>query len=64
MNIYFGLVSSGAVPMPEIVADLPSASCYHLFSGTGIREFQRLGPDAFCFARRPARCALSLSGEI
>jgi hypothetical protein len=62
MNLYLGLVSSGAPPMPEIVADPPSASCYHLFLGTGIQEFQRLGPDPFCFARRP--CALSLPGEI
>jgi hypothetical protein len=50
--------------MPEIAADPPSASCYHLFSGTGIHEFQRLGPDPFCFARGPARYALSLAGEI
>jgi hypothetical protein len=33
--------------MPEIVADPPSPSCYHLFTGIGIREFQRLGPDPF-----------------
>jgi hypothetical protein len=50
--------------MPEIVADPPSASCYHLFSGTGIQEFQRLAPDPFLLRAGPARCALSLSGEI
>jgi hypothetical protein len=51
--------------MPEIVADPPSASCYHLLSGTGIQEFQRLGPDPFLVrARQPARYARSLPGEI
>jgi hypothetical protein len=33
--------------MPEIVADPPSPSCYRLFLGRGIEEFQRLGPDPF-----------------
>jgi hypothetical protein len=37
--------------MPEIAADPPSPSCYRLFSGSGIQEFQRFGPDLFCFAR-------------
>jgi len=37
--------------MPEIVADPPTPSCYHLFSGAGIQEFQLLGPDPFCFVR-------------
>jgi hypothetical protein len=64
MNIYFGLVSSGAPLMPEIVPDPPSASCYHLFPGTGIQEFQRLGPDPFVLCAPAARSALSLPGEI
>jgi hypothetical protein len=37
--------------MPQIAADLPSPSCYRLFSGPGIQEFQRVGPDLLCFAR-------------
>jgi hypothetical protein len=37
--------------MPEIAADPPSPSCYRLFSGSGIQEFQRFGPDLFYFAR-------------
>ena len=41
--------------MPEIVADPPSPSCYHLFSGTGIKESQRLGPDPFLRRGREAR---------
>jgi hypothetical protein len=41
--------------MPEIVADPPSPSCYHLFSGTGIKEFQRLGPDPSSPRGRDAR---------
>jgi hypothetical protein len=35
----------GAPLMLEIVADPPSPPCYHLFSGPGIAESQRLGPD-------------------
>jgi hypothetical protein len=31
--------------MSEPVADLFDPSCYPLFSGTGIEESQRLGPD-------------------
>jgi hypothetical protein len=41
--------------MPEIVADPPSPSCYHLFSGTGIQEFQRLGPDRSSLRPRDER---------
>ena len=41
--------------MPEKVADPPSPSCYHLFSGTGIKEFQRLSPDPFSPRGRDAR---------
>jgi hypothetical protein len=55
MNIYFGLVGSGAPPMPEIVVDSPSPSCYHLFSGTGIKESQTLRPDPFSPRGRDAR---------
>lgn len=36
--------------MPETVADPPSPSCYHLFSGPGIQRFQTLSPDPFSFA--------------
>jgi hypothetical protein len=50
--------------MPEIVADPPWASCYHLFSGTGIQKFNDLVLIPFGFARQPARCALSPPGEI
>ena len=31
--------------MPEIVAEPPPPSCYHLFPGLEIQEFQLLGPD-------------------
>jgi hypothetical protein len=55
MNIYFGLVGSGAPLMPEKVADPPSPSCYHLFPGTGIQEFQRLDPDRSSLRGRDAR---------
>jgi hypothetical protein len=33
--------------MSEIVADPPNPSCYLLFSGPGIEELQRVGPDPF-----------------
>jgi hypothetical protein len=55
MNIYFGLVGSGAPLMPEEVADPPSPSCYHLFPGTGIQEFQPLDPDPSSPGGRDAR---------
>jgi len=32
--------------MPEIVADPPLSSCYHLFSGPRIQEHQQLAPDS------------------
>ena len=41
--------------MPEIVADPPDPSCYHLFPGSRIQEFQLLGPDPFSPRRRDAR---------
>lgn len=41
--------------MPEIVADPPSPTCYLLFSGDGIKEYQQLGPDPFSPRARDAR---------
>ena len=41
--------------MPKIVADRPAPSCYRLFPGTRIEEFQPLGPDPFLSRARDAR---------
>ena len=41
--------------MPEIVADPPDPSCYHLFPGSRIQGFQPLGPDPFSPRGRDAR---------
>src|SRR5712671_6361510 len=41
--------------MPEIVSDPPLPSCYRLFSGPGIREYQLLGPDPSLSRARDAR---------
>ena len=41
--------------MPEIVADPPDPSCYHLFPGSRIQGFQLLGPDPFSPRGRDAR---------
>jgi hypothetical protein len=41
--------------MPEIVADPPSPSCYHLFPGPRIQKCQRLGPDLIFCARAVVR---------
>jgi hypothetical protein len=41
--------------MPEIVADPPDPSCYHLFPRSRIQEFQLLGPDPFSPRGRDAR---------
>jgi hypothetical protein len=41
--------------MPEIVADPPDPSCYHLFPGSRIQEFQLLGPDPSSPRGRDAR---------
>ena len=41
--------------MPEIVADPPSPSCYRLFPGSGIQEFQQLGPDLLLPRTREVR---------
>ena len=54
--------------MPEIIADMPSRSCYRLFPRSGIEESQRLGPDLFsprartrAGTRGSTKCALRLS---
>ena len=44
--------------MPEIVADWPSLTCYHLLPRPGIQESQWLGPDRFFVSRVGARGAL------
>jgi len=41
--------------MSEIVADPPDPSCYLLFSGPGIEEFQSVDPDPFLHRARDAR---------
>ena len=41
--------------MPQIAADPPWRSCYRLFSGSGIQEFQRLGPDLLLLRTRALR---------
>ena len=41
--------------MPEIVADPPLSSCYHLFSGPRIQEHQQLAPDSLSPRARRAR---------
>lgn len=41
--------------MPEISADPPLPSCYHLFSGPGTQEYQQLGPDPLLRRARDAR---------
>jgi hypothetical protein len=44
--------------MPEIVADSPDSTCYHLFSGIKIQPSQSLAPDLFsraCARSRPFR---------
>jgi len=41
--------------MPEIIADPPLPSCYHLFPRPEIRESQQLGPDPFLPLARDAR---------
>jgi hypothetical protein len=46
MNLDVGFFT-GAPLLPEIVADPPSPSCYHLFPGPRIQKSQRLGPDLF-----------------
>jgi Family of unknown function (DUF5681) len=41
--------------MPEIAADPPSPSCYHLFPTPGIQESQQLDPDPPAPHARDAR---------
>ncbi len=41
--------------MPEIIADPPLPSCYHLFPRPEIQESQQLGPDPFLPHARDAR---------
>jgi hypothetical protein len=41
--------------MPEILADPPSPSCYCLFLGPGIQEYQQLAPDPLLPRARDAR---------
>ena len=41
--------------MPEIAAGSPPPSCYHLFPGPGIQEYQQLGPDLVLPRARDAR---------
>jgi len=41
--------------MPEIIADPPLPSCYHLFPRPEIQESQQLGPDPFLPRGRDAR---------
>ena len=44
--------SPGAPLMPQNVADLPSFSCFHLFSDPGIAGSQWLGADLFLLRAR------------
>src|ERR1700736_5654633 len=41
--------------MPEIIAEPPLPSCYHLFPRPEIQESQQLGPDPFLPHERDAR---------
>src|SRR5260370_12719092 len=51
--------------MPEIMADSPDPTCYHLYSGTGIERNQILDPDPFVPRAREAwgRFATGCSGN-
>src|SRR6266436_4706406 len=55
----------GAASMPEIIADPPLPSCYHLFPRPEIQESQQLGPDPFLPRGRDAhgRFAKGSSGN-
>jgi hypothetical protein len=55
MNIYFGLVGSGAPADAGKFADPPSPSCYRLFPGTRIKVSQTLRPDLFARRGRDTR---------
>jgi hypothetical protein len=53
MNRYVGLVRTGDALMPELVADLPWPSWYHLFSRAGTKSFQWLGRERATRGRSP-----------
>lgn len=50
--------------MPEFINNPPSPPCYHLFSETGISEFQQLGPDLFCLVRATRSDALPREAPV
>jgi hypothetical protein len=64
MNLYFGVVSSGAPPMPELLPIRLRLPVITGFPELKFMNFNDLVLIPFCFAPRPARCALSLPGEI
>ncbi len=55
MNTYISVVCPRAPPMSEIVVDSPDPSCSLLFSGSGIEQYQSLGPDPLSPYARDAR---------
>jgi hypothetical protein len=58
------LLPPDPVPMPEIT-DPPDPSCYHLFFGAEIGEYQSLDPDLFLHlqVRRAGARGRSRSGK-
>jgi hypothetical protein len=50
--------------MPEIVADSPDLSCFHLNSEDGIQESQPLGPDPFQARARGVGAADENAGTL
>jgi hypothetical protein len=57
VNPYFGLARPEPL-MPQIVADplcRPVTTCFRLFPGPGIQEFQLLGPDPYLAPRATLR---------
>ena len=50
--------------IPEIIADPLLPSCYHLFSGPGIQEYQLLGSDPFLPRARDARGRLAKGSHL
>jgi hypothetical protein len=63
MNRYVGLVRTGDALIPEMVADLPWPSCYHLLSRARIQRFQWLGRDLSFDLARDARAVVQ-SGAV
>jgi hypothetical protein len=51
MNRFVGLVRTGDALIPEMVADLPWPSCYHLLLGTEYNDFNGLVVISFDLAR-------------